>query len=250
MWRSMLQQWLVAMMAIGATTLVIAFFLPRHRRLIPLVVPVALGLTCLTLAGIHFADRAEPLPQVLFGVPLSEQLGWQAWWGAALGALVGLSGAWASFEAERRLLRPRRARRSLGPGLPLGQSGLQLPGRTESMSGVARVAEQPVLFLAVSALSATGEELLFRGAMLSDLPWDSPPAVLQLVLLQAVLFGATHLAFGWRTIAAKTLLGLTLGVAVLLGGLILAGVLPHLAYQARVLAQFRPPLSGVVRDRA
>lgn len=240
MWRQLVQQWLVVMATIGLTTVVVMFGLPRYRRWIPLVVPLVLGVACSVVALLHLTSSGRSVPNLLWGAPAADLLDWPPLAGVVVGLSVGLLGAWGAFHAERALLRLRRPSRAPGPGLPLGGATLDLPGRAESMTGVARVAERPVLFLGVSAASAVGEELLFRGSMLTDLPWADPGAVTLVVGLQAVLFAGTHLAFGWRTVAAKVLLGLALGVGALLGGLVLAALIPHLAYQAGVLRQFRP----------
>lgn len=239
MWHQLAQQWLIVMATIGLTTVVVMFGLPRYRRLIPLLVPLVLGLTCAVVALLHLADSGRSAPDLLWGTPLAHQLGWPLLAGEVAGLLVGLLGAWGSFHAERTMLRLRRPSRAPGPGLPLG-STLYLPGRVESMAGVARIAERPAVFLGVSAASAMGEEMLFRGSMLTGLPWADPGVVAMVVGLQALLFAGTHLAFGWRTVAAKVLLGLALGIGALLGGLVLAALVPHLAYQVRVLRQFRP----------
>lgn len=240
MWRAPVQQWLVVMAAIGVTTVLVMFAFPRQRRRIPLLVPLVLGVTCAAVALVGLAGSGASAASVLMGTPLADRIGWPAWLGAVTGLMAGLGGAAAAFGAEQALLRSRRPAAAAIPALPLGGSTVDLPGRAESMAGVARVASAPGLFLAVSAISATGEELLFRGSMLAAPPWHSVGSVALLVGLQAVLFAGTHVAFGWRTVLAKVLLGLALGLGALLGGLVVGALVPHLAYQARVLAQFRP----------
>ena len=60
-----------------------------------------------------------------------------------------------------------------------------------------------------------------------------------MVLLQAVFYGLNHIAFGPPALLGKTVLGLALGGAALLGGC-LASLLAHLAYQYLVQRQFAP----------
>lgn len=240
MWQLAVQQWLVVMIVIAATTVLGAFVVPRLRPWIPLLVPVTLGLSCGLIAVRGLAESGRTASAVLFDRPLAQALGLPDGGGVLLGLVIGLAGAWAAFRCEAALLRWRPARRTPTPGLPLGGASLPLPGRSESMKGVAAIARRPGLFLAVSVLSATGEELLFRGAMLSGLAWHLPAVAAGMLGLQAVLFAGTHVAFGWRTMLGKVLLGLALGLGAAFAGLLLGALLPHLAYQVRVLAQFRP----------
>lgn len=242
MWQLAVQQWLVVMIVIAATTVLGAFVVPRLRPWIPLLVPVMLGLSCGVIAVRGLAELGRTASAVLFDRPLARALGLPDGGGVLLGLAIGLAGAWAAFRSEAALLRwkPALRRPTATPGLPLGGASLPLPGRSESMKGVAAIARRPGRFLAVSVLSATGEELLFRGAMLAEVPWQLPGLAAGLLGLQAVLFAGTHVAFGWRTMLGKVLLGLALGLGAAFGGLLVGALLPHLAYQVRVLAQFRP----------
>ena len=236
--------WTGLMVAVGSVTALVMVLRPWWRQRLPLVVPLLVGVFGLGAAAIVLGPAGrDGVDRVLFGrpfvtvVPELEILGPGL---VALGALVAVGGAFASFSLEAALLRRRRRSSTAGLMLP---GGAGMPSRRDSIAGVARVARRPALFASVSLVSAAGEEALFRGVMLAPV-WlsDQPPAssVLVLVLVQAVLFGTLHLAFGWRSVLAKIALGLALAVGALSAGLLLGALLPHLIFQARVLAQFHP----------
>lgn len=234
----MLSWWLLLMLAAGAISAVLAIALPRLRAHIPLVVPLVLGCLCTAITVHWMGDVGVSWIQLLWGAPLGDAPGQsRAAWTAG-GLLVALLGTWLSFRLEGWLLRLRRRRSVPTAGLPVGGTVVDLPGRQESINGVARVARTPWLFALVSLISAAGEELLFRGAMLSHwstVTWWTPVGVL---VLQASLFALLHVAFGWQTIVAKAVLGLALGLGALSGGLLVAALLPHLLHQAAVMRQF------------
>lgn len=236
--------WTGLMVAVGGVTALVMVLRPWWRERLPLVIPLLVGAFGLAAAAIVLGPAGpDGLTRVLFGrplvtvVPALEALGPVL---AALGVLVAVGGAFASFSLEAALLRRRRRGSAGGLSLP---GGAGMPSRRESIDGVARVARRPVLFAAVSLVSAGGEEALFRGVMLTPVWFADRSAalpLLSLVLVQAVLFGTLHVAFGWRSVLAKVVLGLALAVGALSAGLLLGALLPHLIFQGRVLAQFRP----------
>lgn len=241
--QQMVALWTGLMVAVGGLTALVMVLRPWWRERLPLVVPLLVGTFGLAAAVITLMPAGrDGLTRVLFGRPLAtfvpalDALGTGL---IVLGVLVAIGGAIGSFSLEAALLR-RGRRASTGLALP---GGAGMPSRRESIDGVARVARRPALFAAVSLLSAAGEEALFRGVMLAPV-WlpEQPTAlpVLMLVLVQAILFGTLHLAFGWRSVLAKVVLGLALAVGALSAGLLLGALLPHLIFQVRVLAQFHP----------
>lgn len=229
---------LIVMIALGLTSAAIVFLLPRLRPGIPLIAPLVLAATATVLAFVLLPLGSGAWPQILVGQPLIEATGLPAaghrWIGAAAGLIGGVAVALGAFYLERQLLRIRA--RKAG-------SGSLLPGRQESIRGVARVARHGAVFGLVSLVSAAAEELLFRGAMLDQL-WaagaeTAAGSALALVGLQAVLYGGLHLAFGWRTMLTKAVLGAGLAIGALTAGLLLGALVPHLIHQVRVWAQFR-----------
>jgi len=242
--------WLVLMAVVGGVTTLVMIRMPGRRHQIPLLVPLVIGVFGLTATGVGAARSGwDAVGHALTGAPVARDLPGIGGSVALLvvgGVAVAVLGCWASFRLEVALLRLRLRRRELKLGLP---GGLGMPSRQESMDGVARVARRPVVFGMVSLIGAAGEEAFFRGLMLG-LAWTGTPDLGQLSVLiaaQAVLFALLHIAFGWRTVVAKTLLGVALAVGALTAGVIIGALLPHLLFQARVLAQFRP--RGSAPDR-
>lgn len=250
-WQLMAAAWLALMAAIGALTVLVVLAAPRWRGRVPLLVPLLVGIAGTGMAATVVAPAGWSAIREVLVLPAPVVQQWVSRLPAPLalggpmvaGLIIGVGLAWASFRLEAALLgwvpRPRAGSRA---GLPVEAVLELLPARAESMDGVARVARTPALFLLVSAVSVTGEELFFRGAMLAPV-WfgqPAPAAIWWSVLAQAVLFGLLHLTFGWRSVVSKILLGAGLALGALCAGLLLGAVLPHLLFQLRVLAQFRP----------
>lgn len=237
--QQMVALWTGLMVALGGLTAAVMVLRPWWRERLPLVVPLLVGTFGLGAAAVILGPAGwGSLTRVLFGRPLAGSVPELDALGPGLmviGVVVAVGGALASFSLEATLLR-RRRRSSAGLALPGGAS---MPSRRESIDGVARVARRPGLFAAVSLFSAAGEEALFRGVMLAPV-WLADQPAAALVLVQAALFGTLHLAFGWRSVLAKIVLGIALAVGALSAGLLLGALLPHLIFQARVLAQFHP----------
>ncbi|MDO4718326.1 MAG: CPBP family intramembrane metalloprotease [Propionibacteriaceae bacterium] len=231
--------WTVLMLGVAGVTAVVVFALPRLRPRLAGIVCVTIGSFGIALGWLNLME--ESLPALL-----SMACGGVDSRGDVLTLVVRMAGAclagtvaaWAAFHLEKLLLGIRfRESRSDEP-----VSGI--PQRAESMEGVARVVAHPWAFIGLSFYSALGEELLFRASMLSPL-WFGPDALGErlrigwwLLLVQGVLFGLVHLTFGWRTVLAKSVLGVLLGCSGLFGGVVAGALVPHLVHQVLVLRQF------------
>lgn len=227
---------LVAFTLLGVVVLLVSSSW-RLRRHMAVIAPATLGVTCAVLAAVSLGPSWQAWRQVLLPDRLVRALGpgsVPAW--LALGAAVAVA-ARLAFLAEGGLLRLRRRRpAALGAGLPPQLASLNLTSRDESMRQVERVAQRSATFWTVSLVSLVGEELLYRGAMLADgLALGLPVA--GVVALQAGLYALNHVGFGWRSMLGKALLGLALGAAAWLGGIVLT-IGAHTLYQCWVSGQF------------
>ncbi|WP_166987971.1 CPBP family glutamic-type intramembrane protease [Canibacter zhoujuaniae] len=112
--------------------------------------------------------------------------------------------------------------------------------RSETMNAVGQLAQRnSIIFTALSILSAGGEEFFYRGVfLLGGFTFLHEDLLFHLLLLQAMVYGVNHIAFGIPAVAGKSVLGLILGVTAVAGGPI-ASLLVHLFYQFLVLLQFR-----------
>lgn len=242
--------WLIMMATVGGVSFGLAWFTPRWRRFIPVAISTMLGIMGLGLAATVLVDASPSEVELILVGSVLWAGGSNTWWMLPLGLAIGFGGAWSAFHCERLLLKIR-----LRPVLALLDLSFGLPGRAESMAGVALVAKNPTRFLLFSVWAALGEEFLFRGAMLIPLWSDSshpllnPGLTLWLIVSQAAFFAGIHVAFGWRTLVAKFWLGLVLGVATLMGGVLLSGLIPHMFHQWLVLRQFRSTLNNQPRPR-
>lgn len=232
---------LVVVGAAGLASGVIA----RLRSKMGIVMPLVLSGACLAV-GVTLmlrldASAGEAGRLLLFPPPAGIFAGMDPALRFGLALIAGLGGSALMFVFEARVtmgwyrlhskLLPRQ-----NTALPF--LGMAMPGRAESMRHVAQVSSDKTLFAAISLLSAAAEEFFYRGALLlpfaaaGGIPWSY-------LLLQALWYAANHVAFGVPAIIGKTALGLALGAAALMGGLVpaLAG---HVLYQYFVYRQFTP----------
>lgn len=232
----------LAVMSLVAVAGLVSGLSPQMRRHVMVVMPTALGAACFV--------GAWALLSGAWGVPPPQEgLAARLAWGTdgqpdalrvALSLVGAVLGAGIAFRFERALQveRGRRRRaRAVAAGTP-SFFGLDLPGRGESMADVAEIAQRPILYAVLSVWAVAGEELFYRGILIHHGALGAQVVVL--VLVQAVAYGVTHLAFGPITVVGKTGLGLVLGAASLVGGLgpVLAA---HLVYQDWVRGQFLAP---------
>lgn len=240
-------EWTTAAVAVSITIAVAGLALglsPRWRPHLVVAMPVVVGLACVLTGAVVLAqggfDR-DALAHIAFGAAGGPD--------AARSVTVGVAAcvaAVALFQLEKWLVpaweRVRRRRR-LAMDAP-SFLGAELPGRSQAMAEVARVAERPVAFGALSAWAAAGEEFFYRGVLLTG--WVGGPAAVALIPLQAAWYGSNHLAFGLPAVLGKTLLGIALGIAAVAAGL-LPALAAHLLYQVLVFRQFRhPPIAVAV----
>ena len=227
--------WFVVMAVMGVVVLLGVVVLPRLRRRLPIIVPVSLGGSCLAVVALNWHEVARRWPQFFFGevgsgIPVM----------ILVGVLIAVAGGWAAFQLERALLRRRRVStfpQAPDPGLPAALQAVDLPARAETMSGVARIASHPGQFAAITGLTVVGEEAMFRGLFLSSAGLVLISTV-SVIAFQALLYGMTHLAFGWPSMIGKAVFGIALGAGAWLGGVLVA-ILAHGIYQVWVYQQFR-----------
>jgi Type II CAAX prenyl endopeptidase Rce1-like len=206
----------------------------RWRPRLAVVMPLVLGAACATAGTVLAvsAAHADLTARMLFGLEGTPGL-----LRTASATAAAVAAAAVLFRVEGRLTgwwaRARAARR-LSAGAP-SFFGVDLPGRSESMRGVAAVAGKPRVFLGLSGWSAVMEEYFYRGVFLLGFAGIVPLAVL--LPSQAAWYGLNHLAFGVPALLGKTLLGAALGVAAVWGG-VLPAMLAHAVYQLLVYRQF------------
>jgi membrane protease YdiL (CAAX protease family) len=158
-------------------------------------------------------------------------------------ACLALGGALLVRRPVARTLLTQPSARSLGPGaLALAMAGLlgisqlidlalDLTGALEgsqlaTLDGILATAtgvEVPLLVLGLAVAPALGEELLFRGLLLTTLARRLGPA--GALVVTSLLFGASHMELTHG--AAATVLGLYLGSLVLMTGTLRVAILCH-----------------------
>ncbi|MDN5586683.1 MAG: CPBP family intramembrane glutamic endopeptidase [Brevibacterium aurantiacum] len=228
-----LSLWSIPMIALGATTVVCVWLLPRLRPNLPVIAPVALGLACLGVS-VAMSPRFE-LNSLLTGVSdLSLHFLWQ--FPSAVFIAVGVGGL--SFVLERKLLSLKRSSTE-DDGVPPALQGYNVPSREESMQGIAGVASRPLVFFLLTTVTVVGEETLFRGLFLTYAFGQSAAQFALVIVVQAVLYAFTHIAFGPSTVLSKAVLGIGLGVGAYFAGIVVA-IIGHSVYQYWVYQQFAP----------
>jgi hypothetical protein len=239
-WIVLIQTVFVVLPVLGGTVMILSLR-PSWRRSIPVVAPVALGAGCL-LAAALLVPQLPPtdLVEVLVGRV--------SWWLLA-GTVLAFAVAAASFAVERQLARrPVRRVTSTDPGaLPVSLQAVALPGRDESIRGVADIARRPALFALITAWTVGTEELLYRGMALLVPTTVGVIGIGAALAIQAFFYAFNHVPFGAAAVVGKVCLGAGLGVAAVLAASIVPALLAHTAYQVLVWRQFasgRPTLQG------
>lgn len=223
---------LLPLSMLGAATMMLALR-QKWRRAIPIVSPVLLGVSCFATAfWVLAAIRPRVVPSV-FGAD------WFAVAGLTLATILagGVAFAGEKWLSLRLARRRSRTGRSIG-ALPPSLAFIQVPSRDESFRAVRSLAAKPAQFIALTLLTVTTEELLYRYViLLVCVPAGLEP--LGALAIQGVLYSLNHLAFGIPAIVGKLCLGLILGVSTLLASSVIPALVAHFCYQFLVARQFR-----------
>ena len=125
-----------------------------------------------------------------------------------------------------------------GGGGGSGVAALTNPMRSaEAFDVVRRISRRPGWFLAISLVTATAEELLYRVAMLDGVATSHGAAVA--VVVQAAAYAANHLPFGVPAFVGKLVLGVLLGVVVVATGSVVPALVGHGCFQFLVYRRLR-----------
>lgn len=125
-----------------------------------------------------------------------------------------------------------------GGGLADRSIAMTTPMRaTEAFDVVVEISRRPKQFLALSVVTATAEELLYRVAMLDGLV-ETRGAVVA-VLIQATAYAANHLPFGVAAFIGKLVLGTLLGATVVATGSVVVALIGHGFFQFFVYRRIR-----------
>lgn len=128
------------------------------------------------------------------------------------------------------------------PQLYLGSDDETPIRRTSALTGVLQLVEQPVIYGAIALVTAMGEELLFRGLLLSTLRDHVPVGVA--LLIQAIMFGANHASFGVRNVLTKSVSGISWGLLTIAFNAIFVAVLSHILFQYLVFRRLARQLES------
>lgn len=203
---------------------------PRIRSRSVMVMPVVLAIASFGV-GVFFLFRYDYGPISMVAGVVNVRLSVAVPTAIVFGAVAGLG----AFAFEGWLTRFWYSRHH---SIELSFLYVTVAGRSESMGGVARLAQVGWLFAVLSIISASGEEFFYRGVMAVVGGQQSGIILWQVVLLQALLYGINHIPFGIPSVVGKTIFGVVLGVVAVIGG-VLCSLLVHLAYQVIVSRQFR-----------
>ncbi|MFD5649531.1 CPBP family intramembrane glutamic endopeptidase [Streptomyces sp. NPDC127039] len=149
----------------------------------------------------------------------------------AAGVLAGALGYFAELLlAHRAAAVPGGG--SGADGHPRGPTKGHRKGPATGTRSVGAWAGTPRALLALGLLTGVGEEVLFRGYLLTGLrealvPWAA-------LVVQAALFGVHHASFGLRAVPAKAVHGLLWGALTLGSGSLLPAVAAHTVFQVLV----------------
>ncbi|MFH8443626.1 lysostaphin resistance A-like protein [Streptomyces sp. NPDC018026] len=145
----------------------------------------------------------------------------------AAGVLAGALGYFAELLLAHRAAAVPGGAAGAGAG-----AGGHPEGPTTGTRSVGAWAGAPRALLALGLLTGVGEEVLFRGYLLTGLreallPWAA-------LVVQAALFGVHHASFGLRAVPAKAVHGLLWGALTLGSGSLLPAVAAHTVFQVLV----------------
>lgn len=115
--------------------------------------------------------------------------------------------------------------------------------RTSALAGVMQLVRRPAMFGAIALVTATCEELLFRGLLLSTLR-DHVPVSFAL-LIQAVMFGTNHASFGVRNVLTKSVSGISWGLLTIAFDTIVVAALSHILFQYLVFRRLARQLEAL-----
>ena len=102
-------------------------------------------------------------------------------------------------------------------------------GHANALAGVVQLVSNPVIFGTIALVTALGEELLFRGLLLSTLRSLVPLS--SALIVQAIMFGTNHASFGVRNVLTKSINGIGWGFLTIAFGSIVVSALSHILFQ-------------------
>jgi membrane protease YdiL (CAAX protease family) len=145
-----------------------------------------------------------------------------------VGAAIGLVAIW--WDAAVRRVARGRARRKRGARDAAWQAG----GRPAAIHGAAANGPRPgavstlLVLLAVAAL----EEIIFRGVLVDLSLSLSAPAAAASLAGTLVLFGLSHVYWGWSEVLSKGALGMLALASVLALGTVAPAIVAHAVFNA------------------
>lgn len=213
----------MALAGVGLTAM------PAWRLRAVEIIPVILAVASFAVSGYFIVTQGIGVGDAFWGIVDVHWLGLLA--GSVTGILLAIAAFWLEAHITRRWYSNRAGHDMYFLYMPVA-------GRSETMTAVAGIAQRSQYFAVLSLLSASGEEFFYRGVFLLGGTAVTHGTLAAFLLVQALLYGINHVAFGVPAVAGKCLLGVSLGVTALLGG-IPASLIAHLFYQVLVLRQFR-----------
>lgn len=108
-------------------------------------------------------------------------------------------------------------------------SGAVPAAAIDAESVIRRSAEMPARYVGIATVTAVFEELLFRGAVFTEV--REAVGTVGALLASSALFAFHHISFGPSAVAGKLIAGLGWGSLFLLSGTVLVPIASHLMYQ-------------------
>ena len=203
--------------------------LPLRRQKAVSIMPIVLAATTFTISSYLLLTKGLPVYILLTG-----NFG-ASWINLCTSLVIGVPLTLLAF-----ILEATGTRLWYQKNISHDVSFVYIPvaGRSETMNTVAEIAQRKTVFAFLSAFSACGEELFYRGVFLLGGLTLTHEGILTLLFIQAILYGINHVAFGVPAIIGKSAFGFILGIVALFGG-ILTSILMHLLYQTLVARQFQ-----------
>jgi membrane protease YdiL (CAAX protease family) len=243
---TMIGPWAILMLSLGLGTVILGFQPRWAQRIMPYFAPVIIGFLGLILFFTTYWSALKEVQRSLWcGLVNAQTIHWIFPIPRGLtiigSLLISIGFATMLFSIEKCLLRIPVSR--FAP-ISVLRKGVKAPSRREGMAGVAMIANSPTAFMILSIWSAVGEELVFRGGMLTVI-WKSQNDIVASIwqfwpflIIQGLLFGLVHITFGLRTVVCKTVLGIGFSLTGLFAGIPIGAILPHIYYQVLVIRQF------------